>query len=187
MDGQFVIILALVLTLALFVAIFFMLKQFAESNKKLFDFLKENHDITRLKIESDTKQQNQKATIGLRLQAYERMVLFLERINPPNLLIRISPGSRHTNDLQSALLKTIREEYEHNLSQQLFITGSSWDLIKNAREEVVKSVNIAASRVKADDLASIYAQEILKQWFSNAVDPVEKAINSLKKDLKNSF
>ena len=187
MSEVFVIIFTSVLAIALFAVAFVILKQFNDHNRQLSEHLDSYREFIMKKIESDNKQQIQKATISLRLQAYERMVLFLERINPPNLLIRVSPGNKKASDLQNALLKAIREEYEHNLSQQLFISGSSWDLIKQAKEEVVKSVNVAAATVKPDDQANMYAQEVMAKWFSNPEDSVEKALNSLKQDVRDNF
>lgn len=187
MSEVFVIIFTTILAVALFAVAFAILKQFSSHNKQLFDYLKNNHELMLKKMEADNKHQAQKATVSLRLQAYERMVLFLERINPPNLLIRVSPGSKKASDLQNSLLKAIRDEYEHNLSQQLFISGNSWELIKTAKEEIVKSVNIAAAGVKPEDTATIYAQEVMTKWFSNQGDAVEKALNSLKEDVRNNF
>jgi hypothetical protein len=187
MSEVFVIFFTTILAIALFAVAFIILKQFNNHNRQLSDHLKSYQDLMLKKIESDNKQQTQKATISLRLQAYERLVLFLERINPPNLLIRVSPGNKKAVDLQNALLKAIRDEYEHNLSQQLFISGASWELIKTAKEEVVKSVNIAAATIKPDDASNIYAQEIMAKWFSNKSDAVDKALNSLKEDVRNNF
>ena len=187
MSEIFVVIFTTVLAVALFSLAFFLLKQFNSHNKQMFEHMKNYQDLVIKKIESDNKQHVQKTTLSLRLQAYERMVLFLERINPPNLIIRVSPGNKKAVDLQTSLLKAIREEYEHNLSQQLFISPDSWDLIKTAKEEIVKSVNLAAALVKPDDLANVYAQEVMTKWFSNQDDAVEKALNSLKEDIRLNF
>lgn len=187
MSEIYVVIFTSVLAIALIAAAFLVLKLFSSHSKQLSEHLKSYQDLMMQKIESDNKQQSQKATFTLRLQAYERMVLFLERINPPNLIIRVSQGSKKALDLQSALLKAIREEYEHNLSQQLFVSPSSWELIKTAKEEIVKSVNLAAATVKPDDPATIYAQEVMAKWFSNGDDAVEKALNSLKEDIRLNF
>jgi hypothetical protein len=187
MSEVFVIVFTIILAIALFAVAFVILKQFNRHNKQLFEHLKSYQDLMLKKIEADNKQQKQKATVSLRLQAYERMVLFLERINPSNLLIRVSPGNKKAVDLQNALLRAIRDEYEHNLSQQLFVSGASWEMIKTAKEEVVKSVNLSAATVKPDDPANVYAQEIMTKWFSNKDDAVEKALNSLKDDIRNNF
>lgn len=187
MSEIYVVIFTSVLAIALFAVAFLILKQFNNHNKQLSEHLKSYQDLMFQKIDADNKQQTKKAAISLRLQAYERMVLFLERINPPNLLIRITPGNLKAADLQNALLRAIRDEYEHNLSQQLFVSGNAWELIKTAKEEVVKSVNLAAATVKPTDPANVYAQEVMTKWFSNQEDAVEKALNSLKEDVRNNF
>lgn len=187
MSGIFLLVFTSIIVITLFALAYLVLKQFSNHNRQLSEHLKSYQELMIQKIESDNKQQAKKASIGLQLQAYERLVLFLERINPPNLLIRVSPGNKKASVLQNALLKAIREEYEHNLTQQLFISGSSWELIKSAKEEVVKSVNLAAANVKPDDPANIYAQEVMIKWFKNQDDQVEKALSSLKDDVRSNF
>lgn len=185
-----VVLLAVIsvsIAIGLFAMAYMVLKQFADHNRHLSEQMKNYQELMVKKIDADNKQHEKKAAISLKLQAYERMVLFLERINPPNLLIRVSPGNKRAADLQNALLKSIREEYEHNLTQQLFISAIAWELVKNAKEEVVKSVNLAAATVKPDDPANVYAQDIMTKWFSNKEDAVEKALNLLKEDVRNNF
>jgi hypothetical protein len=115
------------------------------------------------------------------------MILFLERINPPNLLKRtVKPGMK-AGTLQSLLLSTIREEYEHNMSQQLYISNDSWELIKSAKEEVVSLVNLTASKVKAEEEAAALAGKILTDGFHGSANPVEKAMQSLKKELRDTL
>lgn len=141
----------------------------------------------RLQIETNRKQEIDKKRIGVTLQAYERMMLFLERINPANLIPRVMTQGLNVAKLQSVLLQNIREEYEHNMSQQLFVYSKSWELIKSAKEEVISLVNNSASKVKPEDDASLLAKEILLSGYQGKNDPVEKAELSLKKDLKDIF
>lgn len=173
----------LLILVALVLVPFFISRQ----NKEIFSLLKENQETMRIQIETNRKQEIDKKRINVTLQAYERMMLFLERINPANLVPRVMVQGLKSNNLQALLLSNIREEYEHNMSQQLFIYSQSWELIKSAKEEVVSLVNTSASKVNPEDDASFLAKEILVSGFQDKSDPVEKAELSLKKDLKDIF
>ena len=77
--------------------------------------------------------QNQKTITPLRLQAYERAVLFLERISLESLILRVNKQGMTSKQLQSEILSAIRAEFEHNLSQQIYMGPQVWEVIKNAR------------------------------------------------------
>lgn len=79
-----------------------------------------------------------------RLQAYERMTLFLERISPQNLLVRLNNPAYTARDFQKVLLEEIRNEYNHNVSQQVYMSEGLWDKIRNAKEDLVIQINEAA-------------------------------------------
>ena len=75
----------------------------------------------------------QKDALPLRLQAFERMTLFLERINPGKLLIRLSPNSENKNDYENLLISNIEQEFEHNLTQQIYMSDECWTIIVTAK------------------------------------------------------
>ncbi|HCR53335.1 MAG TPA: hypothetical protein DIW27_02870, partial [Cytophagales bacterium] len=83
-----------------------------------------------------------------RLQAYERMTLFLERISPQNLLVRLNNPTYSARDFQKILLDEIRNEYNHNVSQQVYMSEGLWDMIRNAKEDLVIQINEAAGAMK---------------------------------------
>ena len=75
------------------------------------------------------QKENQKDSLPLRLQAYERMALFLERINPTKLLIRVAPVSTNKNDYENYIIAQIEQEFEHNLTQQIYLSDDCWTII----------------------------------------------------------
>ena len=85
----------------------------------------------------DLKLANQEVITPIRLQAYERIVLFLERINPTSLVMRVEKTGSSAS-FQGELLKSIRNEFEHNLSQQIYMSNKSWDAVLKAKEETIK-------------------------------------------------
>ncbi|MEY4110300.1 MAG: hypothetical protein RLZZ46_655 [Bacteroidota bacterium] len=135
----------------------------------------------------DIRMQNQKTMQPIRLQAYERLVLLLERISLPSLVQRTHKQGMSARLLQSELLKAIRAEFDHNLSQQVYITNKSWDSLKTAKEETVKVINIAASRLNEDasgmDLINVIFEIVTK------VDrlPTDIAIDILKMEARQIF
>ena len=97
------------------------------------------------------KQEDKKYVTPIRLQAYERIVLFLERIAPQSMIFRVQKPGQKVYQLQNLLLKSIRDEYEHNLSQQLYISKERWGMVRLAKDEIVKLINTEAANVKPDD------------------------------------
>jgi hypothetical protein len=91
-----------------------------------------------------------KETRMLRLQAYERMVLFLERISPAALITRVLDADMVNHEMQLAMIRTIKSEYEHNLSQQLYISSDSWNLIVSAKDEIIKAISMIGAQVPSD-------------------------------------
>ncbi len=169
------------------IAVYLMLRYFSTQNEKQFDFLKANLDLTKLKLENERKKDREKVLIPLRLQAYERMVLFLERINPPNLLIREMQPSFNVGQFQGSILSAIRDEYEHNMSQQLYLSEKAWELVKSAKEKVVQVVNTSALEFKPEDDAVKLANKVLSSGFEGGNDPIEQAMNALKEEIRKNY
>lgn len=127
--------------------------------------------------------------IPIRLQAYERIILFLERISPGSLIMRIHQSGMSAYQLQTALLNNIREEFEHNLSQQLYISSNSWSLVKNAKEEIVKLINTASARL--NDMQAANGDELSSKIFEIALQMeninTTIAIENIKKEIRHLF
>jgi len=174
-------------SLLLLVAVYLMLRFFLKHNQNQLTYLKDEQDLARLKLDLERKQQTQKVMIPLKLQAYERMVLFLERINPPNLIKRSMSHGQKVSELQSAMLRNIRDEYEHNMSQQLYIGENAWELVKTAKEDVARVINTSSAKFKTDDEAALMAKDLLTSGFDTRNDPIEKAMSQLKKEVKELF
>ncbi len=131
--------------------------------------------------------EEKKVILPLRLQAYERIVLYLERINPNSLLQRVSKPEMNPVQLQSALIRAIREEFEYNLSQQLYISARSWELVKNAKEETIKLIYTAAGKVSQDASSQELVKNIFDQMMTNEKMPADFAIEEIKKELQKIF
>ncbi|MDD3742432.1 MAG: hypothetical protein PHX54_02265 [Lentimicrobiaceae bacterium] len=123
----------------------------------------------------------------LRFQAYERMVLLLERITPSQLLMRnIQPGD-NVRQAQQKIVTNIRQEFDHNLSQQLYISSNAWELIKNAKERVISVINSSGEKLAADAPATELAQLILHHEMEEEVSSIYKAMEYIKAEVRDIF
>ena len=114
----------------------------------------------------------QKNALPLRLQAYERMTLYMERINPTKLLIRIAPLSQDKNDYENLIIAQIEQEFEHNLSQQIYMSDECWTIIvtaKNATIQMIRKATMSDRVDSADKLREVLLNDLMeKQSPSNA-------------------
>lgn len=122
-----------------------------------------------------------------RLQAYERMTLFLERISPQNLLVRLNAPGLPAREFHQLLLGEIRNEYNHNASQQVYMSEDVWSLIKNAKEDLIVVINDAASEMKMEATSLDLSKKIFEKSVNKSVDPIAHALTELKKEIQRTF
>lgn len=135
----------------------------------------------------ETRSKAQKDVLPLRFQAYERLCLFLERISPASLLPRsVKPGMT-ARDLHQELLLVIRTEIEHNLSQQVYVSSKAWDLVKAAKEETTKIINVSASGLGPDATATQLSRAVFDIIGKNGRNPTDHALEFLKKEVRQLF
>jgi len=142
-------------------------------------------------LEKDERKQrhelnlnNQKLITPLKLQAYERIILFLERITPESLLIRVATGGIDVKTLQSFLLQTIRQEFEHNLSQQIYVSPQAWDAVKTAKESIINLINTASMRLTEGATPMEFSKTIIEMYLSVDESPSMYAINKIKQEIQ---
>jgi hypothetical protein len=115
---------------------------------------------------------SQKHAMPLRLQAYERLVLFLERIHPAKLLIRVTPQSSDKNSYEDYLVAQIEQEYEHNLTQQIYISAESWDIVttaKNATIQLIRKSNMSEKVDSANKLREVMLTDLFDKQSPSSV------------------
>ena len=131
--------------------------------------------------------ENQRLITPVRLQAYERLILFLERISPESLVMRLNRPGLTVQQLHQEMLTAIRNEYEHNLSQQLYISPAAWEVIRNARGQILKLINTTFEEFKADDAAVEYSRRIFEKLVDIGKLPTQIAIDYLKNEVNRLF
>lgn len=121
----------------------------------------------------------------IRLQAYERLALFLERISPNSLILRCYQPGMDLKLLQGVMTKNIRDEFEHNLSQQVYVSTEAWSRIKEAKEEMINMINSSAVKLPEDadplSLAGLIFESSTKQ------NPLDAALEFLKNEIRKDF
>lgn len=133
------------------------------------------------------RRESQGLTTPVRLQAYERLVLFLERISTNALIMRVHKSGMSAKLLQAELLKAIRTEYEHNLAQQIYVSPAAWELIKNAKEETIKLINTAAINVPEEASGVDLGKLVLEVSMKIDKMPTQVAIDYLKQEARQIF
>ncbi len=124
-----------------------------------------------------------KTMTPVKMKAYERMALFLERIKPESLLNRQQLKDVNALQLQKNLLHEIRLEWEHNLTQQLYVSNDSWILLKNAKESMIQLINTCAAQTTLNTSAIDFAKLIIETYQSVDKTPLDAALAMLKSDL----
>jgi hypothetical protein len=146
-------------------------------------FIAREIDLKKLEIRGRSIE----TTLPLRLQAYERMALFLERISPNNLLLRLAVPGLPAKEFQQILLNEIRDEYNHNVSQQIFMSEVVWDLVRNAKEDLIMTINDAITDVSAEGTTIDLSKRIMERVMNKSVDPIALAMSELKKEIQQAF
>tara|TARA_R110000850_G_scaffold30630_2_gene84234 strand:+ start:85798 stop:86322 length:525 start_codon:yes stop_codon:yes gene_type:complete len=127
------------------------------------------------------QKEAQKNMLPLRLQAYERFALFLERIAPNKLLVRVAPFSEDVDGYEKLLTKSIEQEFEHNIAQQIYITNDCWNMINAAKNATIQLIRKTAMNEKVD--TSDKLRETLINHFMDEVSPSQKAMLYLKQEI----
>jgi hypothetical protein len=123
----------------------------------------------------------------IRLQAYERIVLFMERIAPQNLILRVNEVDMSARELHYSLLRNIRDEYEHNLSQQVYVSIKSWELIKTAKEDLIKIINSAAAELDENASSTDLAQKVFESYLGSDKTSMSTALEFVKREIFQLF
>jgi len=167
----FEILKILLPSLVIFLVVYFLISKF---------FKEENQ-----KRHQQIVMKNQEIITPLRLQAYERIILFLERISPENLLVRVDKAGYTCKQLHTDLINAIRAEFEHNLTQQLYISINSWEVVKNAKAHLIHLINNALEKVKPEMPSINLCREILEMAMKQPKLYTTEAIIQIKEEMSS--
>jgi hypothetical protein len=160
-------------SLLIFLTAYLLIKKFLDTN-------------TRIQY-AELKRAIQKDLLPLRLQAYERIVLYLERISPNNLLARVYEPGMTVMEFHRALIMTIRSEFEHNITQQVYITNTGWAIVRNSRDELIRQINEAMQQCNPEGPGIELSKRIYDKMLKEDETPVLKAIDQIKNEAHQLF
>ena len=138
----------------------------------------------------ELKRESQKTISPIRLRAYERLTLLLERTKPEHMIMELrrnQPDAFSTwtiGQVQQYLLQTIRAEFDHNQSQQVYVSDEVWDMIINARDQMAAFVIAIAGQLPPNATVQVYIQALMTAYSSNGTTPTDKALEYLKNEAK---
>lgn len=141
----------------------------------------------REKMLVDLKTQNTNVVLPVRLQAAERLCLLLERITPNNLVRRSNPSQFAAAELHQILLGEVREEFNHNLSQQVYFSEETWEAVRRAVEDVITLLNQSRQSVEAEASGMDLARAIFAQSLDRKNDAVTYALRQVKSEIQLYF
>jgi len=166
----FYLLLVCLPSLIVFVACYLLIRQ----------FLRNKEQLELLSIQKNTTAN----VLPLKLQAYERLILFFERIHIPNLVARIRNRKMSSGDLQSALMIAIQQEFEHNVTQQMYVSDKLWEVIRLAKQELFNQLDHVMVSTAFSEDAEIYNRALIDHFTKPEFDPTRKAIYAIKQEAK---
>jgi hypothetical protein len=131
------------------------------------------------------RKENRSEVLPLRLQAFERLVLFLERISPGQLLSRVKPVGDNKYDYENLLIASIEQEFEHNLVQQVYVSQKCWDAVKaskNSTISLIRHTNMSDKITNAQKLREVILTDLLEKS-----SPSDTGIAYVKNEIKQLF
>ncbi|RYD81393.1 MAG: hypothetical protein EOP53_06495 [Sphingobacteriales bacterium] len=135
----------------------------------------------------ELRNNTQKSILPIRLQAYERLTLLLERLSVNNLILRVKKPGMSAADLMGSLLSEIRAEFDHNLSQQIYISHEAWQYVTNGKEALIKLINISYSSLPQGASSMDLSKAIFENAMKEDYPATYKALLYIKKEAQELF
>jgi hypothetical protein len=132
----------------------------------------------------DFKKSTSAHTLPLRLQAYERIVLLIDRINPSNLLIRLNASAYTAAELQALIINEVRNEFQHNVTQQLYISSRAWNLVRRIKDDTLNLVNNVSKSMPDNAGGLDFGRAVLAHLSKLESDPYDVAMKMIRTDLE---
>jgi len=152
---------------------FYLFKPYLDKNERL--------QILELKKSADNQ------TLPLRLQAYERVVLFIERINPASLLLRLNGAGFSAAELHHQAVQEVSSEYQHNITQQVYVSSRAWAVVRRLKDDTVSLLNSTLRALPQDASALDFSRALLTHLSQLEHNPYDTAASIIRNDLEELF
>lgn len=176
-DQFFQVLLALLPSVVVFLTAYYLMRQFLGTRQR----------EANTQLMAEAKREDRKHVLPLRLQAYERLTLFLERIAPGALVFRVHKNNMTARMLHAELLATVREEYEHNVTQQIYVSDRAWQQVRMAKEETLRIIHIAAESTPEGASGTTLSERVFETAARLSHLPTAQAILALKEEVRKLF
>lgn len=125
--------------------------------------------------------------LPLRLQAHERLIVFVDRLNPANLLVRLHQQGIELSTLQAGILNEIKSEYQHNITQQLYVDSVTWNVVKKLKDDTFAMINHAVKGLPANSNGIELSKAVLQHMATMKENPYDLTVELIKKDIQKLF
>ncbi len=166
-----------------FIAVLLFLVVFAVAAYLIYSLTKQYFNNRHQARLIDLQQQRAQPTLPLRLQACERLILLCERISIPNLISRLRTEGASVNDLRLAMLIAIQQEFEHNITQQLYVSENLWNIIILSRNNTADIVNMVAQKLDAQADSSLLINDLFQFLGEQSSDSISKAQAAIRQEV----
>jgi hypothetical protein len=136
---------------------------------------------------SELNKESRASLLPLRLQAHERLIIFVERINPANLLVRLHQQGIGIKELQNLIVNDVKSEFQHNIAQQLYVSPTSWNVIRKLKDDTVAMINNAVQGLPDTATGVDLSKKVLQHMATISENPYDLTIDHLKKDIQGLF
>ena len=160
-------------SLLVFLTSFFLVKKFLDNDQ-------------RMKY-AELKRTMDKELLPLRMQAYERIVLLLERLSPNNLMVRVYVPGMTVLEMHREVLMAIRTEYEHNITQQVYVTNNAWNIVRTSRDELIKLINQSLEQCNPNAAGVELSKKVFETMLQREEYPIQRAIDQVKNEAHALF
>lgn len=176
-DKLFQVLLVVLPSVVVFLTAFHLIRQFLGGRAT---------EANNLRL-ADIKKEDHRQILPTRLQAYERLTLFMERIKPGSLVLRVHKSNMTSRMLQTELTATIREEFEHNITQQIYVSDRAWQKVRQAKEETIRIINIAYQHTGDDTSGTVLSQQIFETISKLTHTPSDEAQLVIREEVRRLF
>lgn len=137
--------------------------------------------------QTELKSESNKVIMPLKMQAYERIVILMERMSPNNLVFRVSQPGISATQLKIALIADINNEFNHNVSQQVYVSPQAWQMVRIAKEETINIINTAYGSLGNNAVGLDLSKAIFEIMMKMDNIPTNKALDFLRKEFHLLF
>lgn len=149
--------------------------------------LKQQSEEALEKLRLEQHNSNVKLVTPIKLQAYERLVLLLERISPQQLILQHNEPDFNAFKMKHLMIAHIQQEFNYNLSQQVYISNQAWQIIKVVKEQVIQLINTSFDELADGATSNDLHRKIIEKLIENGEQPTEKALLFIKAEAMLNF